>query len=46
MNTARVPEIDKENSKLYLRCEVFRVKKEYARSAGWREMVEEMNEQR
>ena len=44
MNTARVPEIDKVNSKLYLRCEVFRVKKDYIRSAEWREMVEEMNE--
>lgn len=42
--TARASEIDKTNSKLYLRCEVFRVKKDYTKSAEWREMVAAMNE--
>lgn len=41
--TARASEIDKTNSKLYLRCEVFRVKKDYTKSAEWREMVADMN---
>lgn len=41
--TARASEIDKTNSKLYLRCEVFRVKKDYTTSAAWREMVADMN---
>ena len=41
--TARASEIDKTNSKLYLRCEVYRVKKDAAKSAEWREMVADMN---
>lgn len=41
--TARASEIDKTNSKLHLRCEVFRVKKDYTKSAEWREMVAAMN---
>lgn len=43
MATARASEIDKTNSKLYLRCEVFRVKKDYTKMAEWREMVAALN---
>lgn len=42
--TARASEIDKTNSKLYLRCEVFRVDKNYTEQAEWYEMVAAMNE--
>ena len=43
MATARAAEIDKTNSKLYLRCEVYRVKKDYTKMAEWREMVAALN---
>ena len=41
--TARAAEIDKTNSKLYLRCEVFRVDKDYSRQAIIDEIVAAMN---
>lgn len=44
MATARASEIDQTNSKLYLRCEVFRVRKDYTKTAEWREMVQAMNQ--
>lgn len=44
MATERAAEIDKTNSKLYLRCEVFRVNKDYTKQAEWREMVSAMND--
>ena len=44
MAKARAEEIDKENSKLYLRCEVFRVRKDCTRQAQMKALVEEMNQ--
>lgn len=43
MATARASEIDKTNSTLHLRCEVFRVDKNYIKQAKWCEMVAAMN---
>ena len=44
MDTARAAEIDKTNSTLHLRCEVFRIDKNYINQSKWYEMVAAMNE--
>lgn len=43
MATARASEIDKTNSTLHLRCEVYRVDKNYIKQTEWYEMVAAMN---
>ena len=44
METARASEIDKTNSTLHLRCEVYRIDKNYINQSKWYEMVAAMNE--
>lgn len=43
MATARASEIDKTNSTLHLRCEVYRIDKNYIWQSKWYEMVDAMN---
>ena len=43
MDTARASEIDKTNSTLHLRCEVYRIDKNYIWQSKWYEMVSAMN---
>ena len=43
MATARASEIDKTNSTLHLRCEVYRTDKNYINQSKWYEMVAAMN---
>lgn len=44
MSTARAAEIDKNNSKLRLKCEVYRIEKDYTAQAIMKEIIESIND--